>query len=68
MFREIVKAKAVQLADCENLASEYLFYHSGSVYRPLWTYVVEAKALMLYVTSIRLLISLNSARKCASKV
>ena len=41
--QEIVKAKAVQLADCENLASEYLFYHSGSVYRPLWTYVVEAK-------------------------
>ncbi len=42
LFREIVKAKAVQLSSTENFASEYLFYHSASVYRPLWTYVPDA--------------------------
>ena len=41
LFGEIVKAKATELSS--SVAAEYLFHHSTSIYRPLWTYVAENK-------------------------
>ena len=43
MLVEAARAEVVRLADSESLASDYLFHFSRSIYRPMWTYVAEAK-------------------------
>lgn len=40
---EASRAKCVQLCDTNELAREYLFHYSGTIYRPMWTYEAEAK-------------------------
>lgn len=43
VFAEAAKAKAVQLCDPDDLAADYLFHYSGTIYRPMWTYEAEKK-------------------------
>lgn len=57
MLGEAAKAKAVRLVPAGNLAVEYLFHASRTIYRPLWTYDVEqvgAKiTLYFYSTTVQ---------------
>lgn len=43
MLAEAAKAELVRLAPQEQLAREYLFHFSDTIYRPLWTYEAERK-------------------------
>lgn len=54
ILEEAVKAKAMSFAQIENIAEEYLFHYSGSVYRPMWTYEAEKKGsrVILYFYSV----------------
>jgi polysaccharide biosynthesis PFTS motif protein len=40
---EAVYAKAVQLLGTREIAKQYLFHYSGTIYRPMWTYEAEKK-------------------------
>ena len=55
LLLEAVRSKAVALTSQEFLADDYLFHHSGSAYRPMWTYEAEKKgsrvACYFYSTS-----------------
>lgn len=41
MLAEAAKARSVRLCAPEELAQEYLFHSSGTIYRPMWTYDVQ---------------------------
>jgi len=41
LLNEFLKAKRFDFADKYQIAKEYLFYDSESIYRPLWTYKAE---------------------------
>lgn len=41
---EILKTKRIYLADCGDLARDYLFHNSTPFYRPIWTYLAEEKS------------------------
>ena len=43
VLAEAAKAKAVHLSDTNALATDYLFYYAGKIYRPMWTYEAEEK-------------------------
>lgn len=43
LLGELAKATQVRLLGPESLASEYLFHASDVVYRPCWTYEIEAR-------------------------
>lgn len=43
LFAEAVRAKIVNLASKNSLATDYFFHFSRDIYRPMWTYVAEAK-------------------------
>ncbi len=49
VFSEAAKAKSVSLIPQDKLATEYFFYYSASIYRPMWTY--EAASLGSKITS-----------------
>jgi len=40
---EILKTKRIDLANCGDLARDYLFHNSTPFYRPIWTYFAEEK-------------------------
>lgn len=40
---EAAHAKAVQLLGTREIAKQYLFHYSGTIYRPMWTYEAEKK-------------------------
>ena len=41
LLNEFLKEKRLHFADKDQIAEEYLFYDSESIYRPLWTYKAE---------------------------
>lgn len=41
LLAEAVKVRSVRLCAAEEIASEYLFHASRSIYRPMWTYEVK---------------------------
>jgi polysaccharide biosynthesis PFTS motif protein len=41
LLAEAVKSRSVRLCDRVQLAKEYLFHFSGTVYRPMWTYEAQ---------------------------
>lgn len=43
LLAEAVRAKIVNLAPKNSLATDYFFHFSRDIYRPMWTYVAEAK-------------------------
>jgi len=43
LMDEILKLKIVDLANDDDLARDYLFHSSSAFFRPLWTYLAEAK-------------------------
>jgi len=43
LIRELLLAKAASFCPTKALANDYMFHYSELIYRPLWTYVVEAK-------------------------
>ncbi len=47
LLEEALKAKAVSFLEDQTIADEYLFHFSGCVYRPLWSYEVEAKGAQI---------------------
>ena len=40
---EIIRAEVMNICEADNLAKDYLFHNSNWIYRPLWTYVAEAR-------------------------
>jgi len=57
MLGEATKAKAVHIASRENLAAEYWFHASRTIYRPMWTYEAEDKGskvvIYFYSTNVQ---------------
>lgn len=43
LLRESAKANIIRLTESKNLARDYLFHYSATIYRPLWTYEAEEK-------------------------
>lgn len=43
LFAESVKGLAVRFCPADRLPKDCLFHYSGTLYRPLWTYELEAK-------------------------
>ena len=43
LLTEAVRAKIVNFAPKNSLATDYFFHFSRDIYRPMWTYVAEAK-------------------------
>ena len=54
LLAEIIKVKIFELASKDQLAEDYLFNSSNSVYRPMWTFLVENKGsrVIFYFYSI----------------
>ena len=50
LMEEVLKLKIVDLANDVDLARDYLFHCSFALFRPLWTYLAEAKGsrILLY--------------------
>lgn len=50
LMEEMLKLKIVDLANDVDLARDYLFHNSSAFFRPLWTYIAEAKGsrVLLY--------------------
>jgi polysaccharide biosynthesis PFTS motif protein len=53
LMEEMLKLKIVDLANDDDLARDYLFNSSSAFFRPLWTYLAEAKGsrILLYYYS-----------------
>jgi len=50
LMKDVLKLKRVNLANDADLARDYLFHNSSAFFRPLWTYLAEAKGsrILLY--------------------
>lgn len=54
LFGELADAKVASLLPANHLAAEYWYPFSGSIYRPLWTYVAEnrgARVISFFYTT-----------------